>query len=81
MTDLTSRAEELKKLRSIKRQSVNLTRAEWVKTGFLDPSSSLPLLVFPAMDGVNLWDWIVTHQDWIDEKLKNMAVCCFEAFP
>jgi len=58
----------LKKLGIVKRQAVTSTSAEWIKTEQLS-GHPLPLLVTPAIDGLDLINWTQNHQDWLKTQL------------
>ena len=58
----------LKKLGLIKRQAVTSTSEQWIKTEQLS-DHPLPLLVTPAIDGLDLINWTQNHQDWLKTQL------------
>jgi alpha-ketoglutarate-dependent taurine dioxygenase len=58
----------LKKLGKITRQAVTSTSEQWIKTEQLS-DHLLPLLVTPAIDGLDFINWPQNHQDWLKTKL------------
>lgn len=70
----------MKKLPTIERQVVSLSREKLVKTEWLQPGQSLPLVVKPAVDGVNLIDWAKLNQSWITSQLRQYGGILFRNF-
>jgi amino acid adenylation domain-containing protein len=71
------RSRKLGSLRSARRQTVDLAELELVKTGFLDGAHGMPLLVEPALDGVDLAEWAAGSRDRIDGwLLDHGALLC-----
>lgn len=77
-----SESEKLgpKKLGSIQRRAVNIAQAELVKMTPLIPGGNLPLLVQPAIDGVNLIDWATMHREQIQTHLLKHGGLLFRGF-
>ncbi|HEX6291095.1 MAG TPA: TauD/TfdA family dioxygenase [Herpetosiphonaceae bacterium] len=69
-----------KKPGSIQRKAVNIAQAELVKVAPLLPGSSLPLLVQPTIDGVNLIDWAAAHREEIQAHLLTHGGLLFRDF-
>ncbi|WP_016951655.1 TauD/TfdA family dioxygenase [Anabaena sp. PCC 7108] len=80
MEDMISQSQAQEKLRLAKRRSFNPQQQEWVKTSFLNGDSSLPLIVSPAMDGVNLTNWASQHQNWMESSLSQYGGLLFRGF-
>lgn len=70
----------MKKLPLRKRQAVSLSPEELVKTEWLQPEQSLPLVVRPAVEGVNLLTWATGHQSWIESQLWQYGGILFRNF-
>jgi alpha-ketoglutarate-dependent taurine dioxygenase len=70
----------MKKLPTIKRQVVSLSEEELVKTEWLQPGKSLPLVVQPAIDGVNLINWVKLNQSWLESQLRQYGGILFRNF-
>ena len=78
-------ADALKKNWSARRKTVepkgiNLSQGELVKLSYLRPDETLPLLVQPALDGVELPVWVRSHRDWIEETLHQHGGLLFRGF-
>lgn len=80
MEDMMSQSEAQKKLRQAKRRSFNPQKQEWVKTSLLNPDSSLPLIVSPVMNGINLISWATQHKNWIESSLHEYGGLLFRGF-
>lgn len=68
------------KFRERPRASVRVSDRDLVKTGTLAPDQSLPLLVEPAMDGVNLIDWASGQREVVEEHLSRHGGVLFRGF-
>lgn len=80
MEDMMSQSTAKEKLRLAKRRSFDPQQQEWVKTSFLNANSSLPLIVSPAIDGVNLSKWTSQNQNWIESCLYQYGGLLFRGF-
>lgn len=67
-------------LGNIKRKSVSTAQTEWVKTGMLLPDKSMPLLVQPTVDGINLKEWGKANRAFIEENLLKYGAVLFRGF-
>jgi alpha-ketoglutarate-dependent taurine dioxygenase len=70
----------LKSLGGIKRRSVSMTNEALVKIGRLFPDGELPLLVEPAVAGVDLAGWATANRALLDEKLLHHGGILFRGF-
>lgn len=70
----------LKQLGAVKRQSVTMSREALTTTGYLKPGQTLPLVIQPTVDGVNLVDWAKDYQDYIAAQLLQHGGILFRGF-
>ncbi|QSJ14570.1 TauD/TfdA family dioxygenase [Nostoc sp. UHCC 0702] len=70
----------LNQLRTVKRQAVNLSNAELIKVTPLLSDSSLPLLIQPAVDGINLIYWLASNRELITSNLLKYGGILFRNF-
>jgi alpha-ketoglutarate-dependent taurine dioxygenase len=63
-----------------RRKAFGMEPEEWVRTGPLDPERDLPLLVVPALDGVDLAGWAERNRPWIEEKVLKHGAVLFRNF-
>ena len=70
----------MKSLGGIKRRAVSVTTGELVKSGPLFPDGDLPLLVEPAVQGLNLAAWAAANRALLDEKLLHHGGILFRGF-
>lgn len=65
---------------AVKRKSLT-TQDEWVRESLLEPGRTLPLVVEPAIDQVDLAAWARGHRDWIENRLRKHGAILFRGFP
>ena len=70
----------LKPFGAAKRQAVSLSSSEIVQAAPLIPGSSLPLVIQPTIDGVNLAAWAKNHQELINTQLLKHGGILFRSF-
>lgn len=63
-----------------RRQPVTLSQQEIVKTGYLESDNRLPLVIQPAVDGVNLATWAATNREFIETQLSAHGALLFQNF-
>ncbi|MEL7474730.1 MAG: TauD/TfdA family dioxygenase [Cyanobacteria bacterium P01_A01_bin.3] len=61
-------------------QGIQLSSTQLVTTDVLSAESPLPLVVRPAMDGLNVVDWAANHRTWIQEQLWTHGGLLFRGF-
>ncbi|NEQ48312.1 MAG: amino acid adenylation domain-containing protein [Leptolyngbya sp. SIOISBB] len=62
------------------RQAIALSTADLVQTSCFAADQSLPLVIQPAVTGVNLIDWAAHHRDWIEAQLRQQGGLLFRNF-
>lgn len=70
----------IKQLSSISRKSVNISSAELIRTSYLQPECSLPLVVQPNFDNLNLAIWTQNNRSWIENKILEHGGILFRGF-
>lgn len=63
-----------------RRAAAPASPAEWITTGPLVEGQELPLVVRPAMDGMDLAAWAAGHKDRIDALLLEHRALLFRGF-
>jgi alpha-ketoglutarate-dependent taurine dioxygenase len=78
---MKSESKSLKALmqKSDRRRAIQMNSTELVKTTSLQPNHP-PLVVQPALEGVNLAEWAATHQDWLNTQLYKHGGLLFRNF-
>jgi hypothetical protein len=71
----------LKKLGPVKRKAIGVSTMSLIKAGIYSPDKTLPLVIEPAMRGVNLVDWAAGKGDFINENLRRFGGILFRNFP
>jgi len=65
---------------TVEPKGINLSQGELVKLSYLRPNETLPRLVQPALDGVELPAWVRSRRDWIEETLHQDGALLFRGF-
>lgn len=66
--------------KSFKPRGISAMQEDWVKTSLPVEGRSLPLLVEPALQEVDLVAWAKDHRDWIEAKLREHGGLRFRGF-
>jgi amino acid adenylation domain-containing protein len=69
-----------KKFKSIKPKAVTLSQKQLIKTSFLQPEQSLPLVIEPDSDEIDLADWASSHREFIETNLLKHRAILFRGF-
>jgi alpha-ketoglutarate-dependent taurine dioxygenase len=69
-----------KSLRGIRRQVVDIGSQNLIQTSSLAPGKTLPLVVQPAGDNLDLADWAKSNQDFVDTHLLKHGAILFRGF-
>ena len=75
-----SKKNSAKSFTGIRRKSVNVHQAELIKTDYLDSEKSIPLLVQPAVDGVDLLAWAASNREFLASLLLKHRALLFRGF-
>jgi hypothetical protein len=65
---------------AIRRKPIRANQETLVKEGLLRPDMALPLLFEPAVDGVDVKEWIAAHREPVMEKLSSRGAILFRGF-
>ncbi|MEH2060573.1 MAG: amino acid adenylation domain-containing protein [Nostoc sp.] len=74
------RAFNQKKLLGITPKAVNLLPERLVKTNYLQPGQTFPLVIQPATDDIDLVVWAKTNQEFIQTELLKYGAILFRDF-
>ena len=88
MKNIESEKDKFKNIYAAKRKSITTNQESLIKTNFFYPTNSVPLIISPAIDGVNLAAWAAKNWDFINVHLmkyggilfRNSNVNGFEEF-
>lgn len=81
MKDAGINQSSIKKLGAFKRQAVNISQEDLVKTEYLEPGKLLPLIVEPSINGLNLATWAENNRPFIETNLLKHGGILFRNFP
>jgi amino acid adenylation domain-containing protein len=59
---------------------VSLSEESLINTSYLAPDSTLPLVISPAVSGLDLAEWAESNRDYIDEELLKHGGILFRGF-
>jgi alpha-ketoglutarate-dependent taurine dioxygenase len=68
------------KFKSIKPKAVTLPQKQLIKTSVLQPEQSLPLVIEPDSDEIDLADWASSHREFIESNLLKHGAILFRGF-
>ncbi len=71
---------QLAKLRGTRRRSVDFSRLREIKTDCLSPGETLPLVVVPAVEDVDLVEWARREREFIHTNLLRHGAILFRGF-
>ncbi|MBW4609146.1 MAG: TauD/TfdA family dioxygenase [Hassallia sp. WJT32-NPBG1] len=80
MQSTTSSQISLNQIRAKRQQGVNLSQLELIKATPLLPDNSLPLLLQPTIEGINLAKWAASNQELIAKNLLKHGGILFRNF-
>lgn len=70
----------IKGLGSIKRKSLAIAPEELIKTDYLQPDQTIPLVIQPAVGGVDLINWATNNGDFLKKQLWHYGGILFRNF-
>lgn len=77
----TERKEsEIKRLRTTRRKGIDLSQVGGVRTSSLEPGQSLPLVIEPASEDVDLADWTTSNKKTVEHYLLKHGAILFRGF-
>lgn len=65
---------------SIKRKAISFSQVELVKTEFLQEDTQLPLIIKPALDGVDLLSWSAEQREFIHAQVLKYGGVLLRGF-
>ncbi len=64
----------------MRRKTVSVSEKELVKSRLYFPDKTLPLLIEPAVEDVDLFDWAANNRGWIEENVLKYGALLFRGF-
>ena len=80
MENRASGKPSIRELGNMRRKAVDPSQGGLIKTGYLQSEESLPLVIQPAMEEVNLIDWVVSNREFIKDQLLKKGGILFRNF-
>ena len=78
---ITDETIPVKKLPAIKRKAVSITLEALTRESYLHPGATLPLVIEPALENVNLIAWATENREQIERSLLQHGGILFRGFP
>lgn len=70
----------IKKIGLLKRKAPSISRDSLIKTSLAYPEDSLPLVIEPAVDGLNLTAWAANNREFVEQQLSRCGAILFRDF-
>ncbi len=80
MTNSALEKSSLKKLGEVRRKTLRVSQKELVKAECLQLSRPLPLVIQPAVDGIDLVSWATSNREFIETHLLRHGGILFRNF-
>ncbi|WP_017317669.1 non-ribosomal peptide synthetase [Mastigocladopsis repens] len=80
MTEVKQEQSKLKKFMGVKPKAVKLPQGELIKTDYLQPTQTLPLVIQPNIDDIDLIDWAKSNRQFIETKLQHHGAILLRGF-
>lgn len=78
---LTKRCQtSFSRFSAVKREAIKLTQSSLVKTSYLKEEGAFPLVVQPAVNGLNAVDWAANNREFIERELLRHGALLFRDF-
>lgn len=65
---------------NIRRKAISLSPEELIQTEFIQPETNFPLVIKPAVKGVDLHDWAYRNREFIQTELLKYGAILFRNF-
>lgn len=80
MTHSTLATSSLKKLGEVRRKTLRVSSNDLVTAEYLQPSRSLPLVLQPTVDGMDLVSWATSNRKYVETQLLRHGGILFRDF-
>lgn len=80
MEEIKREKSNFSKFKSIKPKAIRLSEKELIETEYLQPGQTLPLVIKPVADDIDLVDWVKSSGALIESKLLQHGAILFRGF-
>ncbi|MBC6430914.1 hypothetical protein FM036_08780 [Nostoc sp. HG1] len=80
MAEIKQEQGKLKKFMKVKPKAVKLPQGDLIKTDYLQPEQTLPLVIQPQIPDIDIIDWAKSNRDLINTKLQKHGAILFRNF-
>jgi len=74
------KTSNLKKFMAVELKAMELSQEKLIETTFFQPEETLPLIIKPTVDDVDIIDWVKNKRDFIETKLLHHGAILFRNF-
>ncbi|MBW4575234.1 MAG: amino acid adenylation domain-containing protein [Aphanothece sp. CMT-3BRIN-NPC111] len=68
------------KFKMVKPKAVSLPEKKLIKTDYLEPGQTLPLVVEPAIEDIDIADWAKNNREFVETQLLKHGAILFRGF-
>jgi amino acid adenylation domain-containing protein len=80
MEQVKQEESKLKKFMQVKPKAMKLPQGELITTEYLQPGETLPLVIKPAVEQIDLIDWVKSNKKFLETKLLSHGALLFRGF-
>jgi alpha-ketoglutarate-dependent taurine dioxygenase len=80
MKDAERRELKMRSLRTARRKKIEISGSDIVKTDYFKSGGALPLIVQPAIDDVDIVEWVTDNIDVMEKELLKHGAILFRGF-
>lgn len=80
MESIEREKPKMKSLKDIRRKAIDLSQMSVVKSSTLGPGQNLPLVLEPAVESVDLAEWVRNNHDFIQTNLLKHGAILYHGF-
>jgi len=70
----------MSKLNAVRRKPIQVETQKIIKISYSEPDQSLPMVVKPSLEGLNLLSWFKNNREFIDENLSQHGAILWRNF-
>jgi alpha-ketoglutarate-dependent taurine dioxygenase len=74
------KASQVRKLRSVRREAVNLSRVNPVRKSYLEGAEGFPLVIEPTLEEVDAAGWVANNLEEVNAELLKHGAVLFRGF-
>lgn len=76
----TPKKPRITSLSNVRRQAISGSQKQWIKAELLNPEGPLPLVIQPALQGIDLIAWGKENQEFVEAQVLKHGALLFRGF-